>query len=797
MAEYLSVKKPQAMVESVDAGGTKTTTVDPLTQSAPSRVIEAPKPDTPAGSMQTLVMKAPQPAIMESTSPDGVKTATVDPLTPPPKPKVAEAPKAQPAVPGVTTPPPAPSPTPAPAPAQAEKPKPREKTAKETKADDAAADLLTQGMDYVKGMMEGDNPLVKREFNSWLSGFAKTSSMQRDSFMMQLRSQPGFVEGSGEGIAAMLMLARANGTDLSNMMSKMSIENVRQMGEWNKYGIDKALQIQNHLDQQVTNDINNELLAISAETARMNNDTLKLQQDGLALQNQGAASTNFFNEVDKLKALGHYDKAAELLNKKYPGVHIDAAALRTSDIASTGAISIRADAIKDLIEQGDAAGAKASNIDFHRQFWKELGFASPEAAAAFAEKIDYTAEAYSARTEMATKATADMRTFAAQNDSALGKKAVEEYFRVTGADAAAIGKGLTLEQVNEMRANEKLPPLASLTGEDMKSLGVDWEWYQQRKRVSGANEVETMFEQFAAVNPSLANDPEMERMTKAWLMKQSLNQNIIPDASAPGGFRMKEASGSVAPWDDPETSHYFTTWPAATFDDKGGFEVLGKGGIPYSFLNGQNYGPYSAAEDKRLDNAYNTWLYSKERDKSVTRDQWFYGTRGGTVSFNKANVPPGVSGTTTIPSRLDPAARESFLNDFKNTPATEVQSKMGDSDYVKNAVDMGATKNLTNMAALPADQKFWSEVQANNQGTIAINGTGYSVPNSKVLDTTYKGHGTVKQVEVVDASGKRWYLILSGNLQYDGVSYGPGYLKPIKVGEAAAVAADTRTFKKA
>jgi hypothetical protein len=677
------------------------------------------------------------------------------------------------------------------------------KTAKQQQTDDAAQDLLTQGMDFVKGMMEGGDPTVQRTFNKWLSDFAKTSAAQRASFMMNMRSQPGFVEGSGEGTAAMLMLARANGTDLANMMSKMSIENVRQMGEWNKYGIDKSIQIQNHLDQQVTNDLNNELLAISADTALLNMDVTrqnmeiaagdaamrtKLNEQAILsgaqslTMNQQAIDANKAlaeqKEIDHLKSLGQYDKVAELLNKKYPGIHVDAAALRASDAVSTGAMNVRLQGIQDLIEQGDAEAAKAADVDFHRTFWKQMGFASPEEAVAFAEKKDYTKEAYTVRMEQADRAAVDMRKYAAQNDSALGRKSIEEYFRLTGANPEAIGKGLALEQVNEMRKflDPKSEPLTSLVGEDMKALGVDWEWYQQRKRVSGANEVNTLFEQFAQVNPALAQDPEMERMTKAWLMKQSLNQNIIPDPSAPGGFRVKEGAGAIAPWDDPETAHYFTTWPVANFNGDGTFNVEATGGIPYSFLNGQNYGPYSAAEDKRLDDKYNAWLYDPKRDRAVTRDQWFYATKGGTVDFNKSNIPPSMVSSGGVENRLDPAAREKFTFDFKNTPAATLQAKIGDNSFIENAIGMGAIQNLTNPASLPQDSAFWTGLNSTSQGIFAYNGTGYSVgQNPRVLDTTYSGTAlnpgkkqSVKQVEVIDSSGTSWFLILSGSLDGNG-----------------------------
>ncbi len=243
-----------------------------------------------------------------------------------------------------------------------------------------------------------------------------------------------------------------------------------------------------------------------------------------------------------------------------------------------------------------------------------------------------------------------------------------------------------------------------------------------------------------------------------------MNQGIIPDPSAPGGFRIKPDNGSIAPWDDPETSHWFTTWPVVSFNEDGTSKVEAAGNVPYSFLDGKNYGPYSAAEDKRLDDAYNTWLHNPSRDRAVTRDQWFYGTKGGTADFNKTLV------------RVTPISREQFSFDFNNSPRKDVQSKIGDSAFIQDSIKMDAIQNLTNMAILPQDESFWSGVNTNNQGVIAINGTGYKVGSTpQVINTTYKGTAnnpnakqTVKTVEITDASGKNWSLILSGSLDGHG-----------------------------
>lgn len=569
----------------------------------------------------------------------------------------------------------------------------KSKTAKEVTAQ--TMDMMSEGLAHIKGMAEGGDPAIQAQFNSWLNKFATSSASSRSALMMNLRSQPGFVPGSGEGTAAMLMMARGTETTLAEMQSKMSIANLQFMADANKLGIEKAIQVKQFLNEQETHDLNNQINELSVAQGKLN-----LEQDAaLGSQNlEAGAQTLELNrqkllagELDTLKDYGQYDKIADILNKKYPGLAVSSATIRSADPVTLNAMAGQKNAIAALVEAGNAEGAKQQAIGYYSQFWQNEGFRSQEEAVAYANKLDFSAAAFTARSTYIESTSTAVRNYAVRNDSSAGKAAVVDYYKAIGRDPSSVGGALTVDQVNEMR--KYLDPAAQsvtdLAAEDKKQLGIDWEWYQQKKGAAGANTVGAVYNSFAeaAKNAGTPFDADQEKMVKAWVNQKLTYGDLASDASAPNGYTISDKA-TLLPWDDPKTSFYFTTWPKYDFSGAAP-QLMDAGGQRYSSVNSTNYGANTAAEDKRLDDAYLAYMHGPSYDPTMTREKWYFDSKGGTVD-PKANAP-----AVTPTSKESQAAFEGAVN-----------STAGGTETMKADLKSAITTMYSAYANAPATGQF-------------------------------------------------------------------------------------------
>lgn len=610
----------------------------------------------------------------------------------------------------------------------------KKKTPKTQALEDKSMDLLSQGLDFIKNMAEGGDPTIQAQFNSWLNKFSLSNASERSALMMNLRSQPGYVAGSGEGTAALLMMSRGTNTTMADMMSKMSIANVQFMMDANKLGIEKAIQVKNFINEQETHELQNQISELSIKQGELG---MKVTEQNL--QN---------NELKTLQDFGQYDQIAQILNKKYPGLSVSAASIRSADPATLNAMTAQKDSIAALVETGNASAeaAKQQAIGYYSQFWQNEGFKSQEEAIAFANKLDFTAAAFKARSSFIDSAATAVRNYAVQKDSSAGKAAVVDYYKAVGRDPSSVGASLTPEQVTEMRKffDPTSPVVTDTTAEDKKQLGIDWEWYQQSKAAAGVNTVGAVYNSFAEAAKAAGTpfDADQEKYVKSWINQKLTYGDLSANTSAPNGYTINDKATQL-PWDDPATSFYFTTWPKYDFSGEQPV-ILDAGGQRYSSLNGTNYGAYTAAEDKRLDNAYMAFLADPKHDKTMTRDQWYFASKGGTVDLVKN--PPAIAPAADRKEQV-----ENFNNivDTKGGFATQAAKDKFKTDIV-NANNVAVKLDLTNVGGVP-DTAMNQMLLRDAKARLATKG----VFNS---DQVYKSHsvGTSNTMIGMDNSHTVW-----------------------------------------
>lgn len=586
-----------------------------------------------------------------------------------------------------STPPPPPVNAPTPPAAPAETTKKTTKSDKQVAIEDATLDMISDGLKTIKSMADGGDPTITAQFNSWINKFATSSASARSALMMNLRSDPGYVAGSGEGTAALLMLSRGTNTTMADMIQKMSVANVQFIMDANKLGIEKAIEVRKFFDEEEGRHLANQISELAVEAGKIN-----IDQANFNLENSKVDAAN--KELSLMKDLGQYDKVAELLNKRYPGLNVSAASIRSADPATINAMTSQKESIKALVDSGNADAAKKQAIAYYSQFWQNEGFKSQEEAIAFANSLDFSPAAFKARTDYITNTSTAVRTYAVQKNTSAGKAAVAEYYKAIGRDPADVGAGLSVAQVNEMRKffDPAAQPVSDLTAEDKSALGIDWEWYQQSKGASGARTVGTVYNSFAeaAKNAGTPFDAEQERYVKAWINDKMLYGGITVNPDSPNGFDISK-DGTTMPWDNPQTSFYFTTWPKYDFS-KEPPELLDAGGQRYTSTNSSNYGSYTAAEDKRLDDAYLAYLHDPRRDPAMTREKWYESSKGGTIDIIKN----------------PPAAKPAVVTNFEEgqvaagTLIDKALAMRSEADRTKIKADVTASVNVAN--SLPADK---------------------------------------------------------------------------------------------
>ncbi len=399
------------------------------------------------------------------------------------------------------------------APQKAETPKADTKTKTQTPVStiDQQIEALAGSSDVIKSMMEGNDPIATREFNFLINGTGPKNQLILDALGMKLKQNN--LDGQGAGDALLGMLARDQGFEVDQMIAKIGSDSATRIYEFNKWGFGKAQE-----------------LAVAKN---------KMQHD----------------DFDAAIKNGQYDVAAGIWGDMFPGIPFDVGAAKANDPAIQDAFNNRSAFVKQLIDQGDAEGAKNAMIALAKEFPQQFGFKTPEEAVASLSGLDYSKEVWENNIAQNNKVTTEIRTAALQGDRDSAMLSIERWYanKLPGA-AESEGKSLlgslSLDEINAaLKANDKAPITEAEKGSlSASEFAKDYKYFTEKKKASGANATDMILDQIVNFHPEVGMNPAMKDAARAWIFDNLAGANVTPDGSSLAGFTFKEGS-TLPPWD--------------------------------------------------------------------------------------------------------------------------------------------------------------------------------------------------------------------------------------------------------
>ncbi len=466
--------------------------------------------------------------------------------------------------------------------------------------------------EYKKAATATKADIIRKNYISRIGLYNKA---QTDALSMKINSDPS-LRGQPAGTALLSMLARDQGSTLSDTMAKLSIDEIDNIQAMNKWGLEGYQ---------------------SAKTA---------------IQNQKNSDlANLITKINLSKDLGDFESIQDILNNdpvsKGLGINIDLNALKASSPYTVTLWNTTNGAIQDKIKAGDAAGAKLLYDDFRT--------AHPELKLPDMPAQNFNAQTFDATLARSQDIDEQIRTGILAKNDAKAKEGIDNYFTIGGHDPIEYANALSLSDINSMRAEEGLPAWTAndLIGVDKVDLAKDYKLYSEKLN-SKDNTISNLKETILS-NPAMKaayTDPKNKDYIDTFVADLALGNNITID---PTTGRVTIKNGTVNPWEDPVLQYKFKDFPIAQFDASG---KLIPGSIAYDGGNfyadasetGTNVNdtrdPSTATgqHNLALSSKYEQYLQTTPKDKVVGMQAWYYGTAGGTKAYDAKNVPGNIDG---------------------------------------------------------------------------------------------------------------------------------------------------------
>lgn len=630
----------------------------------------------------------------------------------------------------------------------------------------------------VQGYLSGQPDTAYRAaLNQLITSSGLMNQAERDQMQMQINQDPA-LKGQGAGLAMMSILARNQNLNLDEAIGNLSVQSLNKLIDLQKYGLQVGTQMEAaHIDNQ-------------------RKDFQTLIDNG---QFDGAAST-----------------LQSMLDSRYPGLnlHVDAASLKSRDPFTLTQMTQKVDFLKGLSGSKPTAALAVATSMMNDPAWADYfpkGMTPDQLVASLASgQVPQNIQAsQTLQTEINTLAAAG------KGFDATGSE-YDTLFNLTGRDAVAEGRKLSLEDINALREGDKLPPFTQdstgqivdehgipLTNDDFKHLAYESD-YAARVKTAATKPWES--ERDAILASPLGKYFTDEKLypggndvlTK-FLMAQNFGADLFIKDPQTGEMTVDPAKLQLS-LNSPEMWPIFHNWPSGAFDAQGnlakdanGNPAFLPGGYVYGDIGPDGKPVMSTPDDQKLDSAYFAYRNSGGTLKPT---EWFFATAGGVSGKpDETKIPDSVKTTTPTSAddkitkdttdRLDPIKKDAFTNDFKNTyTADELAKKMADPAFQKQAVGFGLVKNFNNAAEVPLNNDDWDAIARDSNGYFSVNGRALKIlpvdpggddhtfvdgNNLRKTDRVL-GKGSAVMVTVIDpATGLRGEMIVKGSLGSHGI----------------------------
>jgi hypothetical protein len=572
-------------------------------------------------------------------------------------------------------------------------------------------DIDTAGMEFIRQMMEGDDPIAELAFNWQIQKIGPIFGAQNDNLILRLKQQG--ISGTNAGTAWLNNMARTQGVQLSDIVGKINYDSAVRIEEWNRNGPERANAIlTNRLNYKIDKydygmkqikdlqdlgevDPQTYMNIAAANGVSMTPETAKFISEHITSEKAADISASL-REVHS-----NYGEIEKSMEDMVPGLAIDGSAYSSLTPQQQSDLRARVKQINNAIKSNDVVGAQT--------MMQELKQLYPNAVVG--DYAEWNPNDFRTHTDNVAIQTfkADAKLLLTQGDeigaakilidkvidpttvdkvfadlwSTISPERKAELLEASGLD----GEPITHDDKTQILAHDMLSGMETTTTEEIFKS-----YYNNAKGV----EIEGVSLQEWLL------DPENATLTRSWIFEVTSGPYEI-DAN---GLIVPKAGQQLPPWNpDSNNSHYFTDWAMAdSYSEADGLNLTYTGNNAYEddnvFQTSDGYMNYKSQMDK-------AWEAYKKGDGDLTRQEWFDAVKpvwdGDSLAFNGVAGKRGEGEFDPLTSELEfvKASVTKFneavvSGDFSNMSNDEIFSALtNDAQAMTNLENSGKVETYT------------------------------------------------------------------------------------------------------
>ncbi len=490
------------------------------------------------------------------------------------------------------------------------------------------------------------DPIKTAQVNEMIAKFGPENQAAMDSMVLNLKQQG--LDGSGAGNAMMLLMARGNRAQMSEMVGRLNTESAQRITDMNKWGAEFGLRMRSQINGEIQTEFQNQAGLFSLAVEAGDEVAMKEAAFNMGIPNLDTTKFQTLSDFETAQVISSFAHDLGIpsisggLIKDATGLDIDTSGL--TNPADKAAFEQRASFIESNISNPEAK--KAAYAELAAQYPGAFGYGDDsEGAQAFVNGLDFSQSGAAATTQkeadafwrtesikdtpnMESVINAGDRFWESYDDGYIDNAFGNEINKISSLEDGAVVtaeildamSGFGVNSINDIDTREEKEAFMSLS--KFNTLQGD---------VGGTSQQifdDLMLETAGTDAERYFTDPKLEGVTKQWILDNVVIGN---------NFEIDEKTGqaiitgdALPPWDERSEQFTFMTWPRATWDAEGNKTEIYSG---QEFRDDLDVGsvhndPAAIAEDKALTDAY--LKYEKESDDPLPWLDWYDESQGNT-----------------------------------------------------------------------------------------------------------------------------------------------------------------------
>ena len=608
------------------------------------------------------------------------------------------------------------------------------------------------------------DPIKTAQLNEMIAKFGPENQAAMDSMVLNLKQQG--LDGSGAGNAMMLLMARGNRAQMSEMVGRLNTESAQRITDMNKWGAEFGLRMRSQINNEIQTEFRNQAGLFSLAVEAGDEAAMRDAAFNMGIPNLDTAKFKTLSDFETAQIIASFAHDLGIpsisggLIKDATGLDIDTSGL--TNPADKAAFEQRASFIESNISNPEAK--KAAYAELAAQYPGAFGYGDDsEGAQAFVNGLDFSQSGAAATTQK--EADAFWRTESIKDTPNMegvinaGDRFWESY------DDGYIDNAFSNEIT---KVGSLVTPEGGVSGMDeildaMSGFGVesieDIDTREEKEAFMSLSKFNTLKGDVSGTTDQIfddlmmetAKDPELNKFFTDEKLAGVTRRWILDNIVIGNNFEIDEKTGqaiittdALPPWDERSNQFTFSTWPRATWDAEGNKTEIYSG---QEFRDDLDVGsvhndPAAIAEDKALTDAY---LAQKKDNPDMGWLEWYDATQGNTKELEKKFDAVDEEEQNVI----DTAKR---VADFISDPGENYKTMQK-----QNYIDLNDSQRA--ILVENSNNKDWDR----NQGVKVAYSKSWSIEDTNPDD--------LHDIEALDLYKKQWPWEKGTTLLLNGIPY--------------------------